>query len=290
MSLREFLSPEGLRLDGRRASELRRLSFQIGVLSKASVDGSAICQQGNTQVLASIIGPRVQYAKDGRKKVDSQSDSQSPINVEFSVSSFASVNDTSLPSRKQIELELLLRDSFDAMVFTELLGGSSVTIAISVLTDDGSMLACAVNAATAALIHAGIPMRGILCAISCAGIVSANAVAKMIDAEGAVSVDGTPAMPSVPFDSLMDPSQQESPMGVPIATFGLCALTGNISFVMSGGRMSVDQINQQLEQAQEAVHIIHESIKQAIKQHGSETISSLISGSIMTRGTIEEAY
>ncbi len=45
----EFVSPEGLRMDGRRPKELRRLSCQIDVLDSA--DGSAIFEMGNTKVI-----------------------------------------------------------------------------------------------------------------------------------------------------------------------------------------------------------------------------------------------
>ena len=44
----EFVSPEGLRLDGRRPRELRRLNCEIDVLGSA--DGSAIFEMGNTKV------------------------------------------------------------------------------------------------------------------------------------------------------------------------------------------------------------------------------------------------
>ena len=44
----EFVSPEGLRLDGRRPKELRRLNCQLDVLANA--DGSAILEMGNTKV------------------------------------------------------------------------------------------------------------------------------------------------------------------------------------------------------------------------------------------------
>lgn len=56
----EYLSPEGLRVDGRRAEELRRIKCQLGVLRRA--DGSAYYEQGNTKALATVYGPReVQY-------------------------------------------------------------------------------------------------------------------------------------------------------------------------------------------------------------------------------------
>ena len=44
----EYISPEGLRLDGRRPKELRQLSCEFGVLAKA--DGSATFETGNTKV------------------------------------------------------------------------------------------------------------------------------------------------------------------------------------------------------------------------------------------------
>ena len=43
----EFLSPEGLRLDGRRPKELRRLHCEVGTLGQA--DGSATFDMGNTK-------------------------------------------------------------------------------------------------------------------------------------------------------------------------------------------------------------------------------------------------
>lgn len=44
----EFVSPEGLRLDGRRPKELRQLKSELGVLQSA--DGSATFEMGNTKV------------------------------------------------------------------------------------------------------------------------------------------------------------------------------------------------------------------------------------------------
>ncbi|PNH08272.1 putative exosome complex exonuclease 1 [Tetrabaena socialis] len=52
----EFVSPEGLRLDGRRPRELRRINCQLDVLSNA--DGSAIFEMGNTKVLQADGGTR----------------------------------------------------------------------------------------------------------------------------------------------------------------------------------------------------------------------------------------
>lgn len=48
MGQQEFVTAEGLRRDGRRAKELRRIKCQVGVLQSA--DGSAMFEMGNTQV------------------------------------------------------------------------------------------------------------------------------------------------------------------------------------------------------------------------------------------------
>jgi len=46
---------DGLRADGRRASELRQIRMRMGVFGQA--DGSAYIEHGNTKVLAAVYGP-----------------------------------------------------------------------------------------------------------------------------------------------------------------------------------------------------------------------------------------
>ena len=45
----------GLRTDGRRPLELRRIRLRLGVFSQA--DGSAYIEQGKTKILATVYGP-----------------------------------------------------------------------------------------------------------------------------------------------------------------------------------------------------------------------------------------
>lgn len=49
-------SQGGLRVDGRRALELRQIRMRMGVFGQA--DGSAYIEHGNTKVLAAVYGPR----------------------------------------------------------------------------------------------------------------------------------------------------------------------------------------------------------------------------------------
>lgn len=48
-------SQGGLRVDGRRALELRQIRTRMGVFGQA--DGSAYIEHGNTKVLAAVYGP-----------------------------------------------------------------------------------------------------------------------------------------------------------------------------------------------------------------------------------------
>lgn len=45
----------GLRVDGRKPNELRKISCEVGVFAQA--DGSAMLTQGNTKVVATVYGP-----------------------------------------------------------------------------------------------------------------------------------------------------------------------------------------------------------------------------------------
>lgn len=48
----------GLRLDGRRAQELRSVNAAMGVISGRLSEGSSSFEIGNTRVLATVFGPR----------------------------------------------------------------------------------------------------------------------------------------------------------------------------------------------------------------------------------------
>lgn len=51
----DLLTDQGLRFDGRRANELRKIRCKLGVFSQP--DGSVYLEQGNTKVLAAVYGP-----------------------------------------------------------------------------------------------------------------------------------------------------------------------------------------------------------------------------------------
>jgi exosome complex component RRP41 len=68
----EFVSPEGLRQDGRRPHELRRTAAQLDVLESA--DGSAIFEMGNTKVKHQDQSSRQQFLAPGSSSNDAPRD------------------------------------------------------------------------------------------------------------------------------------------------------------------------------------------------------------------------
>jgi exosome complex component RRP41 len=52
----KLIDKKGIRLDGRKADELRPLKLQVGVLGNA--DGSAYVEHGKNKILAAAFGPR----------------------------------------------------------------------------------------------------------------------------------------------------------------------------------------------------------------------------------------
>lgn len=51
----DLISDQGLRVDGRKPHELRKIRCKLGVFSQP--EGSAYLEQGNTKVLAAVYGP-----------------------------------------------------------------------------------------------------------------------------------------------------------------------------------------------------------------------------------------
>ncbi|KAF4650185.1 Exosome complex component RRP41 [Perkinsus chesapeaki] len=195
----EFLTYEGLRLDGRRPNEIRYLTLKIGDAPNA--DGSATLQQGLTKVVAHVFGPRpLQAASTGRASGNSSKAGEAIVNVVYRTASFATIDrkrrttgDRNSTERQlwlqrtiqdaEVDIFRLLHIAGDAEMGSQMLlvGASSVRsqltywladlimwygfprscidVNLTILQEDGSALAACTNAAAAALVDAGIPIK-----------------------------------------------------------------------------------------------------------------------------------
>ncbi|GIY35772.1 exosome complex component RRP41 [Caerostris darwini] len=157
----ELLSDQGIRMDGRRPNELRKIECKLGV-SKTG-DGSAYFQQGHTTVLVTVYGPHDMIGRKSKALLD-----RALINCQYRTGPFsgANRNKQSLYDRRAQEMSNILQASFETVILTNLYPGSQIDMFFTVLHADGGNCSACINAGTLALINAGIPIKDFLCACS----------------------------------------------------------------------------------------------------------------------------
>ncbi|XP_076628750.1 exosome complex component Ski6 [Colletes latitarsis] len=148
----------GLRSDGRRALELRQIRIKMGVFGQA--DGSSYIEHGNTKVLATVYGPHQPRGSVGR---GSSKVTKGIVNCQYSMAVFSlsSGERKRKPrgDRKSQERSLQLKHAMEAIIHLELYPRSQIDIYVEMLQVDGSDFCASINAATLALIDAGIPIK-----------------------------------------------------------------------------------------------------------------------------------
>ncbi|PRW20485.1 exosome complex component RRP41-like protein isoform A [Chlorella sorokiniana] len=156
----EYVSPEGLRLDGRRPKELRQLKAELGVL--ASADGSAMFEMGNTKVLAAVFGPK---PIENRSQEDEK---RCLVKCEYAMASFSTGERRrrGKGDRRATEITKAIRNCLEQTILVELMPRSQIDVYVQVLQADGGTRCACINAAFMALAAAAVPMRDILA--SCA--------------------------------------------------------------------------------------------------------------------------
>ncbi|KAJ3354960.1 Exosome complex component RRP41 [Allomyces javanicus] len=229
----ELLSPEGLRVDGRRANELRKISAKTGVLAQA--DGSAYLEMGNTKVLAAVYGPR-----ECRMRSQALHD-RAIINVEFTQATFSRIErrQTRKFDRKNVEVQLQIRDTFEAVVDTTIYPRSQIDIYLQIMQADGGQVQACINAATLALINAGVAMRDYVVACTVG------------------NVDGTP---------LLDLNHIEESQGTPEITLATLPRSSNVVLIQMESRLHMDKLEKTLQLAKDGCAQIHELLDEVVRK------------------------
>ncbi|XP_026431499.1 exosome complex component RRP41 homolog [Papaver somniferum] len=155
----EYVSPEGLRLDGRRPMEMRQIRAELGAVANA--DGSAVFEMGNTKVIAVVYGPR---EVENRSQ---QLNDRALVRCEYGMANFSTGDRMRKPKgdRRSTEISLVIRQILEACIMTHLMPRSQIDVFVQVLQADGGTRSACINAATLALADAGILMRDL--ATSC---------------------------------------------------------------------------------------------------------------------------
>ncbi|ORX69607.1 hypothetical protein DL89DRAFT_246775 [Linderina pennispora] len=232
MSRQELLSPEGLRVDGRRANELRKISCRASVLDTA--DGSAYFEQGNTKVLVAVYGPR-----EARQKGLVPHD-KALVNVEFNVAPFSTSErrKRSKSDKRLLEVSAFVKQTFESVIQTHVYPRSQINIYIQLLQHDGGTLEACINAATLALVDAGISMTDYVCA--CTG----------------GFIDETPVL-DLNF-------VEESSIETPDLTVAILPRTGKVALLQMESRLRSDKLEDVMDLAVSGCKSIHKKLDQAV--------------------------
>lgn len=171
----KLIDKEGKRVDGRQLDELRPIKLEVGVLSSA--DGSAYIEQGKCKILAAVYGPREAHPKHLSLP------DRALLQCRYHMAPFSVEERKSpAPSRREIELSKVIRESLEPAVFLEYYPRSSVDLFIEVLQADGGTRCAGITVAALALADAGIPMRDLVVACA-AGKADGTLVLDLSDAE-----------------------------------------------------------------------------------------------------------
>lgn len=153
----KFIDENGLRLDGRRVDEMRPMTIEIGVLSRA--DGSCYLEWGKNKVLAGVYGPRELHPRRLQRS------NVALIRYRYNMAAF-SVEDRARPgpSRRSTEISKVSSEAFAPVIMAELYPSAVIDVFVEVLQADAGTRTAAINAATIALAEAGIPMKNLVAA------------------------------------------------------------------------------------------------------------------------------
>ncbi|KAI7844963.1 hypothetical protein COHA_001610 [Chlorella ohadii] len=230
------------RTDGRSAGQIRTVRCERGLLTRA--DGSAQWTQGGTSCLASVTGPTQSYASS---KEDAE---RATVDVVFRPRS-------GLAGAQERQHEAVIRRACEAVIVAALHPRALIQVVVQVVSDDGGVLACALNAACAALLDAAVPLRTLCAAVSAA----------QAEADGGL---------------LLDPTAAEEAAAAATATFAFLPLlaggggggqdgTGSSDGLQlltsqTRGRLSTDQLLDMMEAAKQGADRLAAFMQQSARQ------------------------
>lgn len=153
----------------RRKGKLRPLSAEVSCLKRA--DGSAKFCSGSTQVLAAVFGPASPRVPSRERSNDAI------ISVVFKHGTKASSADNTNNALSgygatERELERFIGDALVACIAVNKYPRTVIEVVIQVIKSDGSLLSTALNAATLAIMDAGVEMNSLPIGTTC--LVKAN--------------------------------------------------------------------------------------------------------------------
>jgi exosome complex component RRP41 len=227
-----LLSPDGLRIDGRRLDELRPMKMQVGQLHNA--DGSAFVEWGMNKVMAAVYGPREVHPRH------LQQNNKAVIQCKYNMAAF-SVDERKRPGldRRSQEISKVIGEAFESVVFAEEYPRTSIDVYIEVLQANAGTRCAGLVAASLALADAGIPMVDLLPAVAVGKIAGKIA---------------------------LDLKKEEDNFGDADLPMALVPQSGRLVLLQMEGHMTEDELAQALDLGVQGCREIYEKMKQALRE------------------------
>ncbi|CAE6490552.1 unnamed protein product [Rhizoctonia solani] len=241
MSRVEIINDGGYRADGRKARELRSITIELS--PHPTADGSATVSHGLTTVNVCVFGPR-----EAKNRSQTMHD-KALINVEVSEAAFSSSErrKRGRNDKRILEFAASIRATFEPVVQVSLYPRSEIDIFVQVLQQDGGVLQAAINAATLALIDAGIALTDYVCACTAA----------CIDTTGLLDLTNT----------------EESDL--PNLTLAVLPRSKRVTLVTMETRLHVERFEQIFKLALLAGDILHERMGAAVRERTGKLVQSM---------------
>ena len=233
-----LVTEDGLRTDGRGLRDLRPIKIEVGIVKNA--DGSAYIEQGKNKILAAVYGPGEVHPRHFALQ------DRALLRCRYHMAPF-SVQDrkSPAPSRREVELSKVIRESLEPSIFLEYYPRTSIDIYVEVLQADGGTRCASITAASIALVDAGIPMKDMV--VACA----------------AGKVDGYIVL------DLNDIEDKNGEADMPLA---MMPNKGLITLLQMDGSVTQEEFQQMLELAMEGCNSIYQLQKKALKSMFVKTV------------------
>ena len=227
-----LLSPDGLRIDGRRLDELRPMKIQVGQLHNA--DGSAFVEWGMNKVMAAVYGPREVHPRH------LQQNNKAVIQCKYNMAAF-SVDERKRPGldRRSQEISKVIGEAFESVVFAEEYPRTSIDIYIEVLQANAGTRCAGLVAASLALADAGIPMVDLLPAV---------------------------AVGKVAGKIALDLKKEEDNFGEADLPMALVPQSGRLVLLQMEGHMTEPELSEALDLGVQGCRAIYEKMKEALRE------------------------
>jgi len=227
-----LLDENGIRSDGRKVNETRKVTIKAGVLKNAS--GSAYIEFGGNKILAGVFGPR-----DVHPKHMSNPDT-GILRVRYHMEPFSvSERKKPAPSRREIEISKVITEALRPAVMLEKFPRTALDVYLEVLQADGGTRCAALDAASVAIADAGIPMRDLVCA--CAAGKAADTL-------------------------ILDVNNEEDQAGQADMPIGYMPSLGKITLLQLDGVLTVDEYKKCIELGLEGCKQVYEIQKNALRE------------------------